>query len=423
MTKVKLDVALRLPIADLTALIQGRSISILPRISLRVGQCFALYPDIELSLKFPSKIYYSENFYSLVDMGRDSSDLKNGTIQAWAKCEKCQLFDGSESLKTLAKATIWQEQLFKEILRDRSYLFLAHLRVYLLQKKIEIPQNLIPKNQFIILPKPILTFDHKPVLPKDIFLKKSNDLQEQIPLGFSSLENLYNQLYQYTFYQEKKTLLLKDIQCFLQWSNIDLFNHKLTDKSNNWINKIADLGNYGDNDEWEKIIRKSLQFLGFKNNCVKLSFTRSNLTKDHNLIAIDNKMNVIKPETLEKLVKIKADFPSLINLFELKTYLDKEPFGAEANDKINQYIEDRITQVKIRSHIINLVKQLKEVTSETLQKAYEISFTAYPLNSREFNEILIEMSSPLLGYLGRIKGDNYQEDRFYFLRDLDVTSK
>ena len=49
------------------------------------------------------------------------------------------------------------------------------------------------------------------------------------------------------------------------------------------------------------------------------------------------------------------------------------------------------------------------------------AFSATSLNKlqpQEMHEILIELSSPLTGYLGRIRGENWRRDRFYFLRDL-----
>ncbi|TAF68514.1 MAG: DUF1802 domain-containing protein, partial [Oscillatoriales cyanobacterium] len=40
------------------------------------------------------------------------------------------------------------------------------------------------------------------------------------------------------------------------------------------------------------------------------------------------------------------------------------------------------------------------------------------LSREELHEILVELSSPLTGYAGRIKGESLGRDRFYFLRDL-----
>jgi hypothetical protein len=42
------------------------------------------------------------------------------------------------------------------------------------------------------------------------------------------------------------------------------------------------------------------------------------------------------------------------------------------------------------------------------------------LEDKELYDILIELSSPLTGYLGRIKEDFWKKDRFYYLRDLPI---
>lgn len=42
-----------------------------------------------------------------------------------------------------------------------------------------------------------------------------------------------------------------------------------------------------------------------------------------------------------------------------------------------------------------------------------------PLTPDQLKDILIELSSPLTGYLGRQKGED-GSDRFYYLRDLPV---
>jgi hypothetical protein len=39
------------------------------------------------------------------------------------------------------------------------------------------------------------------------------------------------------------------------------------------------------------------------------------------------------------------------------------------------------------------------------------------------HEILIELSSPLTGYLGRKKGSDWKSDRFYFIRNLPTSYK
>lgn len=487
MNNQKLDTALRLPIADLTALIQGRSIAILPRLTLRVGQSFALYPDLNLSLKLNPQKHYSAYFSPIAKIERESLDLKNGMIKVWARCEKCQMFDESESLESLANSTIWKPELFKEILQSRPYLFVAYLRVYQLPKQLEITQKLEDNKQFLVLPNPINACEDNPILEDEIFELRCQELENKTPVKHSNLEYLYNELYNLSLNQQKENLLLTDIQTFFNWSYLDLFESKKNE--NDWIKTISTLGNSNNGNEFEKIVRKSLLFLGFRNNsdnidlqdslnpektggaggldiyadypysivgeckaskstkisdnkdgaafqliklgnkylqsenfnnCLKLIFASGEFTKDANLTAIGNKMNLITPETLEKLVEIKANFPGLINLFELKNILESEPFGEISNDKINEYIDQIIAKIEIRSKIINLVKTLKETNLDQLEGAYKVNTHNCPLTKEQLSEILIELSSPLMGYLGREKGANINSDRFYFVRDLEI---
>jgi hypothetical protein len=77
-------------------------------------------------------------------------------------------------------------------------------------------------------------------------------------------------------------------------------------------------------------------------------------------------------------------------------------------------------------HIIQLVKNylensgIKSAGVEALHSAYFGSHPPQPIKTAEMHEILIELSSPLTGYLGRIKGSDWNSDRFYFLRDLPI---
>ena len=136
------------------------------------------------------------------------------------------------------------------------------------------------------------------------------------------------------------------------------------------------------------------------------------------------RINVIRPETLQRLVELKAKQPGSIDLLQLKPCLEQQPFGEEADAKVNRYIDDVREKLKVRSYIVQLVKDFLERTkSESvefnqLHGAYAFSMSPQPLNYEAMHEILVELSSPLTGYLGRIKGDDWRRDRFYFLRDL-----
>jgi hypothetical protein len=140
-------------------------------------------------------------------------------------------------------------------------------------------------------------------------------------------------------------------------------------------------------------------------------------------------MNVIKPETLEKLVKLKLTYSVSINLRELKSCLESEPFGEDANTKLLNFIDrserEIKEQIKLRSQIIQAVKDLQEANPEWSSSA-EIR-TQYNANNKGsildidiIRDLLIELSSPLAGYLGRVEEKGKKCDRFYYLRDLRV---
>ncbi len=150
------------------------------------------------------------------------------------------------------------------------------------------------------------------------------------------------------------------------------------------------------------------------------------LIKHTELTTKGNQMNVIRPETLQRLVELKAKHPGSIDLLNLKPYLEKEPFGEASNDKINEYIDKVEKEIKLRSHIIQLVKNylqnsgIESAGVDTLHGAYFGSHPPQQIKPEEMHEILIELSSPLTGYLGREKGNNWKTDKFYYLRDLPI---
>jgi hypothetical protein len=80
----------------------------------------------------------------------------------------------------------------------------------------------------------------------------------------------------------------------------------------------------------------------------------------------------------------------------------------------------------VRSHIVSKLKTSLEISQESktgIERFYGYfcgSNPPQPLADRELYNILIELSSPLAGYLGRTKGSTWKDDRFYFLRDLIV---
>ncbi|MFM5888112.1 MAG: restriction endonuclease, partial [Dolichospermum sp.] len=96
-------------------------------------------------------------------------------------------------------------------------------------------------------------------------------------------------------------------------------------------------------------------------NSAKLVIGPGNATSDNLKSSKEWKVSIIKAMTLQKLVELKAKYPGAINLLELKQYL--EP--GQIDDKINEYISKIEKEIKLRSHIILLVKRHLEKSGAT----------------------------------------------------------
>lgn len=458
-----LPTALCLPVPDIEALIQGRTIAALPKMFLRPEQKFALYP-----------VTTSANIVS---------------IKAWAKCELCEIHDQSKPLDILSQLTIWKPEIFTEILEKQPHFFLAYLRVYHLSQPLEIPaipniQNKLGK--FVGLPN-ISASEAKPVLSDQVFLQRKQQLENLQPPLHPELEELQSSLSQIANNNLAAQQLENDIKVFLGWSNEPTINTLNSDLA--WIKTIASLGdrsiefeekksNYQAGTDFENISRQSLDFLGFKveedykggaggldlycsqpyplvceckagrsipdRAVEELDRIGKRHLQENYLQAIRliigsgeptkqlkqsleksakiSKTSIIKAMTLQKLVELKAKYPGAINLIELKQYL--EP--GQIDDKINEYIDKIEKEIKLRSHIIQLVKnylhnaEIESTGVDTLHGAYFGSHPPQPLKTEEMHEILIELSSPLTGYLGREKGNDWKTDKFYYLRELTI---
>ncbi|MEO1432565.1 MAG: DUF1802 family protein [Cyanobacteria bacterium J06633_8] len=476
-----ISTALCLPTADIAALIQGRIIAAMPKMFIRPGQKFALYPVDSLAIPIPIDKYYCSNFLSVAqNIGT------NPKIQAYAQCEFSQIIDESQCLEKLSQLTIWRQEALDKILYKQQNIFLTYLRVYKLSQlyelSLKIESNKLGK--FIGLPNSLTVSNSNPVLTDNIFATRKRQLEKLEPPPHPELEELLCFLSPLTIKNPAATQFKEDIHLFLGWSN-----HKQAKKLDSdliWIKKIAEVGNSSDGNEFERLTRKSFIKLGFScsntnsnanlnpeklggaggldfyceypypvvgeckatktekvpdgvaaqliklgykhlqedfNSCVKIILGAGELTKHAILTAQNNHMNVITPETLEKLVELQSHYEGCVNLLELKQCLQQEPFGL-ADDKVNSYISKIKQDIKLRSHLVELVKyylqnsNLDSTGVEALHGAYFGSQPPRQLNIKEMHEILIELSSSLTGYLGRTKGADWKSDKFYFLRDL-----
>jgi Domain of unknown function (DUF1802) len=430
--------ALRLAEQSVNALLRGEIVAAIPRTFTNVGKTFALYPD------------------------RLNENTETVTIEAWARCELCDIIDSSKSLDIISDNIAIPVEKMQEMITERESFFLIYLRVYRLPKPISIPA--ISEGQYIPLPDRIQVNELSPVLSDRDFAR----LKQQ-------LENL-----------EPPEPLIVQIQRMLEEAEIQ---HKIElSKELDWVERIAKIGNSSGGHEFEKLVRKSFIELGFSNSntnpkasldpeatggaggidlcceypypvvgeckasaeqkiltkvcsqltylgqahfrdyekAIKIIISAGSLNIHSNPIAIGSKMNVIRPETLEKLVKLKVSYAGSINLWDLKLSLESEPFGEDSNSKLLDFIAKVQLEIKLRSHIVQLVrtyltnKGITDVALDGLQGAYDFSNSPKNLTREELKEILIELSSPLAGYLGRVEENGKKCDRFYFRRDLPI---
>ncbi|MHC5734058.1 DUF1802 family protein [Nostoc sp.] len=408
---------------------------------------------------------------------------KTVSIKAWARCEHCQILDKTKRLDILSKLTIWTPEAFEAILQKQPHIFLAYLRVYKLPEFCEVAAN--PNieeklGKFVGLPN-IGASETAPVINDRTFAQRKRQLEKLEPPLHPELEELQSAIASLAISQPAAKQLDDDIKVFLGWSSDKLI--KQPDANLAWINNIAKLGdrsieqdegksNYQAGTDFELIARRSLDFLGFKVEenykggaggldlfcsqpyplvceckagksipdraveeldrigrrhlkenylqAVRLIIGPGKPTKNLKESAEISKISIINVMTLQKLVEFKAKYPGAINLVELKQYL--EP--GQIDYKIGEYIDKAEREIKLRSHIIQLVKNYLENSGiesagvEALHGAYFGSHPPQRIQTPEMHEILIELSSPLTGYLGRIKGSDWKSDRFYFLRDL-----
>ncbi|MEH2280816.1 MAG: DUF1802 family protein [Nostoc sp.] len=480
---VVLDTALCLPASDVEALIQGRMMVTMSRIFINPGRQFALYPtNIPINLQ-PYEEYYCSSFLPIAQTALAQIDCEKVVIKAWVRCEGCKMYP-PESLDTLSQLTVWTKAALQRSLGQRPHIFLAYLRVYLLPQSLDIPSQ-SQNPDFLPLRPSLSVSEEKPVLNDRTFAQRKRQLEKLEPVLHPELEELQSAIASLTISQPAAKQLDDDIKVFLGWSSDKLI--KQPDPDLAWINDIAKLGdrsieqdekksNYQAGTDFENIARQSLEFLGFKVESAfkggaggldlycskpypivceckagklipsrtveellklggmhlgktqvltsaKLVIGPGNPSTDMLKAAKEWEVSIINAMTLQKLVEFKAKYPGAINLVELQKYL--EP--GQIDYKIDEYIDKAEREIKLRSHIIQLVKKHLEKTGDrdvgvdALHVAYIYDHPPQPLIPQNLYEILIELSSPLTGYLGRIKGSNWNSDRFYFLRDLPIS--
>lgn len=485
---VLLDRALCLPVPDLEALLQGRLVAAIPRISVEKGWSFLLCPGDTSINPLSIEKQYHPNFLSNAKSALAQLETTTVKVKAWASCESCTLLYELEGLDVLSQLTGWTPIALKNTLEQRQYLFLACLRVYFLPEPIEIPIDRLSADKvgkFISLPSlglsEIKVDISKPALTDSVFSQRKEQLLERKLPPHPKLEELHDRVAELAAIDSRAKAFEHQIKVFLGWAEHLPVSEPSSDLT--WIKTIWGLGNrskeldqgksnYQAGTDFENVVHKSLSFLGFTvdeaykggaggldlfcskpyplvgeckagkgipsrttEELIKLGIMRlgkdqflasakliigpGNPTSDVLTAAQEFKVSIINPMSLQKLVELEAKYPGSVNLIELKDYL--EP--GQIDYKIDEYIRKVLADLELRAYIVQILKRHLDqfnstvVDENTLFGIYCGSNPPQRLSTEEFYQILIELSSPLTGFLGRRKG-NDGRDLFYFLRDM-----
>ncbi|MGI8503078.1 MAG: DUF1802 family protein [Hassallia sp.] len=395
-------------------------------------------------------------------------------------------------LPKIAQSTIWNLSALEHMFEQYQVLKLLMLRVYRLSNYciVNVPPE--PGAFYWSKSEDLITTASDrdiPVVYEANFNKRKTLLLTGNVYPYRDIEALQFQCEQISDKNPDVQRLNHDINQFLGWFSVP--PTEKPDTTLDWINDIAQVGNSSDGNEFERLVRKSfiklgfscsntnpkanldpeklggsggLDFycespypvvgeckatktekvtdgtaaqlikLGYKNlqqqykNCIKIIMAAGELNEHALLTTVNNEINVIRPETLQTLVELKHNYPGSIDLLELKQCLEKKPFGDNADSKINNYINNILQNIKLRSHVIKAVKELGEsergYETVEIRVQYNAVFAkeqTLKLEDEAAHDLVIELSSPLTGYLGRIKGNDWRSDRFYFLRDLPTS--
>jgi len=481
---ILLQTALALPNPDIEALIEGRMIVAMPRMFLNPGRTFALYPadNSNMPLMKPKQMSL---FPESGQLELPLVILDKVLIKAWARCESCKMVNEPESLEALSRLTVWKIEALQQILQQRPFIFVAYLRVYLLPQPLELSvqssSNFVslPTSLNVTDTTPVLSdflFAKRRKQLEKLEPPEHPELEElqsalvQLSTTNPKAKQLDAEIKMFLGWSSDKPV--KPIKPDLAWINTIA---ALGDRS---IELEEKKSNYQAGTDFENVVRDSLEFLGFtidyahkggaggldlfcskpyplvgeckagkkipNDTAVQLLNLGTLRLRDPALLKRVTKliigpgvpttqvkdaaqlhgMAIMNPETLEKLVKLQSNYPNSVDLFKLKEYLKP----GQSDDEVGKYIEQVEREINLRSQVLSILKKYQENTGferasvDALSGAYAMSNALKPLSPKDLHEILVELSSPLTNYVGRIKGENWQSDRFYFLRDLPLDS-
>jgi Domain of unknown function (DUF1802) len=436
MTQATIFAALRLPSGVLSSLESGNITAVHAQAFYKPNQDFALFADD------------SEN-----------NEVK---ISMWAYFERSQKFFEKNKCDILAARLQVPIESLQNALEQNGFIWLSYLRVY------HLPEPVVIKNKanavFLALENTIHINELQPVIDDITYEKRKREvenLEPPEPLDVQIQKMIEEVEIQHKMESLKKLDWIKEITT-LGDRSIELEEKKNTYQAGTDFENIAkqgleflgftideshkggagglDLfcskpypltgeckaGKSIPNHTVEELIRLGGTHLGvegFISLSAKLVIGAGNPTNPMLDAAHQWKVSIIKAMTLQKLVELKAKYDGAIDLFELKKYLQ----SGQIDKKIDEYIQKVESEIKLRSQIVQIVKEEQYgdqyVSVTEIRSTYNAKYVTEPtqrLGDPVVKDLLIELSSPLAGYLGRVEENGKKCDRFYFLRDLIV---
>lgn len=356
-----LNISLCLPELDIIALTHIPSIVAVTERFIVPDKSFVLLPCRELESEECYRACVRQQLEAFTPVETDRASATH-----WAQCVLCQQITDKESLEEIAPRTIWTNSYLLRHLKSRKKLFLSVLRVYELTEEITIETAPASDQLYRFLPLPNVVDGEvqSPVLNEEAFASAKQAFLKPAEPSDPEPEDILN--------------------------------------SAKWVAKIADTGNSSEGHLFEKLVRKGLLTLGFQNTdnraaasldpnttggaggidfyanqpyrivgeckaskhrkintdaatqvvrlglqnleeehyieCIKIVISGGALTAGAEDIARGHRVNVIRPETMQRLVESKVDFPEDFDLYLLKHCLENEPFGESADLKINEHL-------------------------------------------------------------------------------------
>jgi hypothetical protein len=481
----RLKKGIQLPAFDIEMLNLGKLIVVPYKQYLSQDQEFFLYPSSHLPLGMKCEEYYKDEYIDKAKVSLSNSQAAPIPIRSWARTNfDLHLYDVNKGLlDSISTSTIWRQKALERILDEHGVLRILFLRVFKLSNVFNFTLS-PPLGDFCWAEEESQIFGDInvdfPIVSAGSFKMRKHQIISGEVYPYTELEKLNIELYSENqaphirkFSESLKSILgwsygKGEYGVYPDWMT------EITSLGNRSKEEDAGISNYQAGTDFENIVRKSLEFLGFKvdyahkggaggldlfcskpyslvgecksgkripndtavqllnlgtlrlenkkefDESVKLIIGPGTPTEQLNKAAKVHNMAVINPSTLEKLVQLHYRHP--IDLLKLKNYF----INGQSDEEVNQFISQTYQDIELRSHIVKLIKNYQEnANSESadlssVHAIHIVSQPLQPLKREEIHDILVELSSPLTGYLGRVKGQDWKDDRFYFLRDLTV---